>query len=128
MQNEVGESANPAVKGAARRRLCRTSGIPQRVRSRWRRRIACRGWWASFLSAMVQEHERGVGGLQAEWPVLAAVVQSTGVAIASMAEVAEGLSVDAERMRANIAITNGAIFAERAMMLPGSEGRPRCRS
>ena len=74
---------------------------------------------AAFLSAMVQEHERGVGGWQMEWPVVASVVQSTGLAAASMAEVAEGLSVDAVRMRANIERTNGVVFAERAMMLLG---------
>ena len=78
------------------------------------------GLVASFLSAMVQEHERGVGGLQAEWPVVAAVVQSTGVALSSMAEAAEGLSVDTEKMKANIENTQGVIFAERAMMLLGS--------
>jgi 3-carboxy-cis,cis-muconate cycloisomerase len=72
---------------------------------------------AAFLSAMVQEHERGVGGWQAEWPIVAAVMQGTAVAVASMAEVAEGLSVDSARMRANLEATNGAIFAERAMML-----------
>jgi 3-carboxy-cis,cis-muconate cycloisomerase len=34
-----------------------------------------------------------------------------------MAEVADGLSVDVARMRANLESTNGLIFAERAMML-----------
>ena len=70
---------------------------------------------------MLQEHERGVGGWQAEWPIIAAVVQSTGVAIASMAEAAEGLSVDAQKMRQNIENMNGTIFAERAMMLLGTK-------
>jgi 3-carboxy-cis,cis-muconate cycloisomerase len=72
---------------------------------------------ASFLSAMLQEHERGVGGWQAEWPIVAAVVQSTGVAIASMAEAAEGFTLNTQKMRLNIENTDGAIFAERAMML-----------
>jgi 3-carboxy-cis,cis-muconate cycloisomerase len=79
------------------------------------------GLVASFLSAMLQEHERSVGGWQAEWPVVAAVIQSTGVAIASMAEVAEGLSVDVLKMQLNIENTNGVIFAERAMMLLGAK-------
>jgi 3-carboxy-cis,cis-muconate cycloisomerase len=79
------------------------------------------GLVASFLSAMLQEHERGVGGWQAEWPIIAAAVQSTGVAIASMAEVAEGVSVDTQKMRLNVQNTNGAIFAERAMMLLGAK-------
>jgi 3-carboxy-cis,cis-muconate cycloisomerase len=47
------------------------------------------------------------------------VIQSTGVAISSMAEVAEGLTVYTEKMRLNIENTHGLIFAERAMMLLG---------
>ena len=61
------------------------------------------------------------GGWQAEWPIVAELVQATGVATASMAEVAEGLRVDGARMRANIEATNGVVFAERAMMLLGEK-------
>jgi 3-carboxy-cis,cis-muconate cycloisomerase len=68
---------------------------------------------------MVQEHERGVGGWQAEWPTVAEVIQAAGLAAASMAEVVEGLTVDEARMRTNIDATRGVIFAERAMMLLG---------
>jgi 3-carboxy-cis,cis-muconate cycloisomerase len=38
-----------------------------------------------------------------------------------MAEAAEGLSVDTHKMRLNIDSTNGAIFAERAMMMLGAK-------
>lgn len=117
MQSEVEEAAEPGGNGRGG-----SSTMPNK-----RNPTACSltlaaahrvpGLVASFLSAMLQEHERGVGGWQAEWPVVAAVIQSTGVAIASMAEVAEGLSVDTPKMRRNIENTNGAIFAERAMML-----------
>jgi 3-carboxy-cis,cis-muconate cycloisomerase len=72
---------------------------------------------AGFLAGMVQEHERALGTWQAEWPVIADVIQATGLATASMAEVAEGLTVDAVRMSANLNATHGAIFAERAMIL-----------
>ena len=121
MQNEVGEASEPGGEGRGG-----SSTMPHK-----RNPTACSltltaahrvpGLVSSFLSAMVQEHERGVGGWQAEWPVVAAVIQSTGVAISSMAEVAEGLSVDAEKMRRNIENTNGLIFAERAMMLLGAK-------
>ncbi|MGC1452613.1 MAG: 3-carboxy-cis,cis-muconate cycloisomerase [Candidatus Sulfotelmatobacter sp.] len=121
MQSELGEASEPGGEGRAG-----SSTMPNK-----RNPTACSltlaaahrvpGLVASFLSAMLQEHERGVGGWQAEWPVVAAVVQSTGVAIASMAEVAEGLSVDVQKMRLNIEKTNGAIFAERAMMLLGAK-------
>ena len=77
------------------------------------------GLVSSFLSGMIQENERGVGGWQAEWSTVSAVVQAAGLAAASMAEVAEGLTVDTERMQENIAATCGAVFAERAMMLLG---------
>jgi 3-carboxy-cis,cis-muconate cycloisomerase len=70
---------------------------------------------------MVQEHERGVGGWQAEWPIVASIIQALGLAVVSMAETAEGLTVDAERMRANIQATRGNIFAERVVMLLGAE-------
>jgi 3-carboxy-cis,cis-muconate cycloisomerase len=121
MQNEVGEANEPGGKGRGG-----SSTMPNK-----RNPVACSltlaaahrvpGLVASFLSAMVQEHERAAGGWQAEWPVVAGVVQSTGVAIASMAEAAEGLSVHTERMRTNIESTKGLIFAERAMMLLGSK-------
>ena len=72
---------------------------------------------AAFLAAMIQEHERGVGGWQAEWPTVAAIIQATGLAVNSMADVVQGLSVDSDRMRSNIEATNGAVFAEKAMLL-----------
>jgi 3-carboxy-cis,cis-muconate cycloisomerase len=121
MQNDVGEAIEPGGEGRGG-----SSTMPNK-----RNPTACGltlaaahrvpGLVASFLSAMLQEHERGVGGWQAEWPIVAAVVQSTGVAIASMAEVAGGLSVDTQKMHLNIESTNGAIFAERAMMLLGAK-------
>ena len=77
-----------------------------------------------FLSSMVQEHERAVGGWQSEWATISSIVQETGLAVASMAEVAEGLTVDTARMRANLEATHGTIFAERAtMLLSGKLGR-----
>ena len=113
-------SPNRAAKGAADPPPCRISKIPIGCSLTLAAAQRVPGLVAAFLSSMVQEHERGVGGWQAEWPTVAAVVQSTGLAIASMAEVAEGLVVDTERMRANIDATRGAIFAERVMMLLGA--------
>jgi 3-carboxy-cis,cis-muconate cycloisomerase len=77
------------------------------------------GLVAAFLSEMIQEHERAVGGWQAEWPTVAATIQSTGLAASSMAEAAEGLEVNKTRMRENIIATRGTVFAERAMIVLG---------
>jgi 3-carboxy-cis,cis-muconate cycloisomerase len=64
---------------------------------------------------MAQEHERGVGGPQAEWTTIAAAVSSTGAGSDALAGVFETLRVDPARMRRAIDETCGAIFAERAM-------------
>ena len=79
------------------------------------------GLLADYLAGMVQEHERAVGGWQAEWATVQAIVQCAGVALEAMAEVAGGLTVDAARMRRNIDATEGAVFAEKAMMLLAPE-------
>jgi 3-carboxy-cis,cis-muconate cycloisomerase len=84
------------------------------------------GLVASYLMAMAQEHERGLGGIQAEWPIVSATVQSTWAAVAALASVIEGLAVDSARMRANLEATGGTIFAERAvLLLAPSLGRDR---
>ena len=124
MQHEVAEVAEPGGEGRGG-----SSTMPHK-----RNPTACMlalaaskrtpGLVADFLAGMVQEHERAVGGWQAEWATVQAIVQSAGVAVESMAEVAEGLTVDAGRMRANIESTRGAVFAEKAMMaLAGEMGR-----
>jgi 3-carboxy-cis,cis-muconate cycloisomerase len=58
---------------------------------------------ATLLSALPQEHERGLGGWQVEGPVLADLFQLAHGALAAMAPVIEGLEVDAERMAVNLA-------------------------
>jgi len=72
---------------------------------------------ATIVAALPQEHERALGGWQAEWPTLAALVESVGSAVEAMAEVAPGLAIDVDRLAASLAATNGAVLAERATFL-----------
>ncbi len=121
MQHEVGEAAEPGGNGRGG-----SSTMPHK-----RNPTACMlaiaaakrtpGLVADFFAGMVQEHERAVGGWQAEWATVHAMLQSAGVALEAMVEVAEGLTVDAARMRRNIEATQGAIFAEKAMMVLAPE-------
>jgi 3-carboxy-cis,cis-muconate cycloisomerase len=75
------------------------------------------GLVSTFLSSMVQEHERSVGGWQSEWPTITATVEAAGSALAAMADAVEGLTVYPDRMRANLAATHGTVFAEKAALL-----------
>ncbi len=113
MQDEVGEAAEPGGGSSAMPHKRNPSGCAIALAAATR----MPGLAAAALHGMIQAHERAVGGWQAEWPTLAAAVQSTGTAAAAMAGVVEGLTVNPDRMRANIERTNGAIFAERVMML-----------
>lgn len=117
MQHELGEASEPGGGGRGG-----SSTMPQKrnpIASAIALGAASRvpGLTAAFLSQMVQEHERGVGGWQAEWPTISELIQSSGVAIASMAEVAEGLTVSPARMKENLKSTQGTIFAEKAALL-----------
>jgi 3-carboxy-cis,cis-muconate cycloisomerase len=83
------------------------------------------GLVATLLSAMVQEHERGLGGWHAEWETLPEIVQLCAGALHRLADAIAGLEVDAKRMRQNLELTEGLIFAEAvAMVLAKHIGKP----
>jgi 3-carboxy-cis,cis-muconate cycloisomerase len=121
MQSEVGEAFEPSEAGRGGSSTMPHKRNPSGCVAALAAANRVPGLVASFLFAMVQEHERAAGSWQAEWPIVAELIQATGVAAASMAEVTEGLRVDGARMRANIAATTGVVFAERAMMLLGEK-------
>ena len=72
---------------------------------------------ATIVSAMPQEHERALGGWQAEWPTLASLVEALGSAVEVMAEVASGLTIDTEALQDNMDAAEAAVLAERATFL-----------
>jgi 3-carboxy-cis,cis-muconate cycloisomerase len=71
---------------------------------------------ASLLSSMhqaqVQEHERGTHGWQMEWLVLPQMFNLTGAALNKALFLSQNLVVDEERMRENVAASNGLMLAE----------------
>ena len=82
------------------------------------------GLVATMLAAMPQEHERGLGGWQAEWTTLPELVLLTAGASRAIATLMETLEVDATRMRKNLELTDGLIASESvAMALAGFVGR-----
>jgi 3-carboxy-cis,cis-muconate cycloisomerase len=67
---------------------------------------------STMLSAMVQEDERGMGGWHAEWETLPEIVCLAAGALHQLTIVMPHLEIDIERMRQNLDLTNGLIFAE----------------
>jgi 3-carboxy-cis,cis-muconate cycloisomerase len=75
------------------------------------------GLVATMLSAMTQEHERGIGGWHAEWTTMPELVIVSAGAARAIGEALEHLVVDEERMRANLGLTRGFVLAEAVTML-----------
>ena len=67
---------------------------------------------ATIFAAQMQDHERSAGPWHAEWPTLPALLLVTSGALAAIVDIAEGLEVDAARMRVNLDDTGGLIMAE----------------
>jgi 3-carboxy-cis,cis-muconate cycloisomerase len=71
---------------------------------------------ATIFAAQVQDHERSAGPWHAEWPTLPMLLLVTSGALAAIVDIAEGLEVDAARMRVNLDATGGLIMAEAVTM------------
>src|SRR5580693_3917381 len=117
MQIEVGEAAEPSGPGRGG-----SSTMPHKrnpVGAALVLSAAARAPMlaATIVAALPQEHERALGGWQAEWPTLAALIETLGSAVQAMGEVAAGLTIDPDAMQANMDATEGAVLAERATFL-----------
>ncbi len=67
---------------------------------------------STLLSGMPNEHERALGGWQAEWDTLPEIATLCAAALTQLRDVAEGLRVDVRRMRQNMDLTQGLVMAE----------------
>jgi 3-carboxy-cis,cis-muconate cycloisomerase len=67
---------------------------------------------ATIFASQVQDHERSAGPWHAEWPTLPTLQLVTSGALAAIVDIAEGLEVDAARMRVNLNASHGLIMAE----------------
>lgn len=81
---------------------------------------------ATMLAGMPNEHERALGGWQAEWDTLPEISSLCAAALTQMRDVIEGLVVHAPRMRANMDATQGLVMAEPvSLTLAAHVGRAR---
>ncbi|MEO9188701.1 MAG: lyase family protein, partial [Acetobacteraceae bacterium] len=115
-QTEVAEVSEPYVAGRGA-----SSTMPQKRNPIASEYVlaAARGVQALvplMQGAMAHDHERGTGPWQAEMLALPQAFVLTHGALGHARVVAEGLVVDAERMRRNLDLTGGLIVAEAVMM------------
>jgi 3-carboxy-cis,cis-muconate cycloisomerase len=129
MQSEIAEVSEPSAPGRGT-----SSSMPQKSNP-----VACAaalaaatrapGLVATLFAGMPQEHQRGLGGWQAEWDTLPELFLLAADALRQMLGAAEGLVVDTARMRANIDATKGVVMAESvAMALTPAIGRERANA
>jgi adenylosuccinate lyase len=77
------------------------------------------------LEGMVSEHERDGAAWKTEWAFLPQSCGAAAAALALGADLAAGLQVDAERMRANVEAQGGYVLAEPVMLALGEAVGPR---
>ncbi|MFE4664788.1 3-carboxy-cis,cis-muconate cycloisomerase [Streptomyces sp. NPDC056716] len=83
---------------------------------------------ATLYGSLVAEDERPAGAWHAEWEPLRELLRLVGGAARDAAELAEGLRVRADAMRAHLDLTRGAIVSERlSAELAATLGRARAK-
>jgi len=101
MQHEIAELAEPAIAGRGGSSAMPHKRNPTGCQVALSAAIRAPGLAATLLSGMPQELERGLGGWQAEAPVIGELFELAHGALHAMRIVVEGLEVDAAAMLAH---------------------------
>ncbi|SAK79746.1 3-carboxy-cis,cis-muconate cycloisomerase [Caballeronia calidae] len=119
MQTELGEVAEPAAAGKGG-----SSTMPHK-----RNPVGCAAVLtaatrapnlvATIFAGMVQEHERALGGWQAEWEALPDLARLTAGALSSMLGIVPAMEVNVARLAHNLGATNGLVLGEAVMLALG---------
>ncbi|MBS1842351.1 MAG: 3-carboxy-cis,cis-muconate cycloisomerase [Acidobacteria bacterium] len=112
MQTEIAELAEPSAPGRGG-----SSTMPHKQNP-----VACAailaatarvpGLISTILSAMPQDHQRGLGNWHAEAPTLTEILRLSSGALHRLAVLAPNLQISTAQMRENLELTHGLIYAE----------------
>ncbi|QCG92374.1 3-carboxy-cis,cis-muconate cycloisomerase [Azospirillum sp. TSA2s] len=119
MQMEVAEAFEPSAPGRGGSSTMPHKRNPVSCAVLLSTAIRAPALVGGLLAAQVQEHERGLGGWHAEWQALPDLCRLVAGAARHARETIAGLTIDAERMRANLDLTRGLILAEAVTMALG---------
>jgi 3-carboxy-cis,cis-muconate cycloisomerase len=111
---EVGEVAEPHVPGRGGSSAMPHKRNPLSATVILAAHAAAKGHIVTLLDAMAAAHERPAGLWHAEWHALPQLFGLASGALRESRRLAEGLEVDAARMRANLDATRGLLFADAA--------------
>lgn len=112
MQTEIGELLEPSEAGRGGSSTMPHKRNPVASAAILSAAIRIPGLVSTMLTAMLQEDQRGLGGWHAEWETLPEIVCLTGGALHHLAEITPELQIEVPRMRLNLELTKGLIFAE----------------
>jgi 3-carboxy-cis,cis-muconate cycloisomerase len=116
MQTDVGEAFEPSGEGRGGSSTMPHKRNPVAAATALAAAIMAPNLAATIFAAQVGDHERSAGPWHAEWPTLPSLLLVTSGALAAIVDIAEGLEVDAVRMRVNLDATHGLIMAEAVAM------------
>lgn len=112
MQTEVAEVAEPVAEGRGG-----SSAMPHK-----RNPVACSailtaatrlpGLMSTLYASQLQQHERALGGWQAEWETLPEIITLAGGVMQTSLDLIGEMQVFPQKMRDNLDITHGLIMAE----------------
>jgi 3-carboxy-cis,cis-muconate cycloisomerase len=116
MQTEVAEAFEPSGEGRGGSSTMPHKRNPVAAATALAAATMAPNLAATIFAAQVGDHERSAGPWHAEWPTMPNLLLVTSGALAAIVDIAEGLEVDAPRMRANLDTTGGLIMAEAVTM------------
>lgn len=102
-QGAIGEAREPMIEGRGGSSAMPHKRNPTGCQVALSAAIRAPGLAAAVLGGLPQEEERGLGGWQAEAPVLAELFGLAAASLAAMTVVAEGLDIDMDAVTRNLA-------------------------
>jgi 3-carboxy-cis,cis-muconate cycloisomerase len=116
MQTDVAEAFEPSGEGRGGSSTMPHKRNPVAAASALAAATMAPSLASTIFAAQITDHERSAGVWHAEWPTIPTLLLVTSGALASTVDIAEGLEIDAVRMRANLDATGGLIMAEAVAM------------